>query len=165
MSDLEHRRRVLGERARKLADRAAKESGRAIRTQAAVVSVGSERFAFPSAAVREIVAMPKPTRLPGLPPFILGIAHCRGELVSVVDLARWFGVTTDGTPRFLLLLRAPAGLVGVTAEQVLGFRAVHEDELSPPDDASDRPVAAITKDLTALIDVDRLVADDDLLVR
>ncbi|MDH5491956.1 MAG: chemotaxis protein CheW [Myxococcales bacterium] len=167
MSESEDRRvRILRERAERLAAHGDRGGTRKVHLEIAIVSVGDERFGIPASGLREISALPSLTRLPGLPAWIRGITHARGELVSVVDLARWFEVKTDREPAFMVLLKAESGMLGLTVEEVLGFRPLHTDELGGADRAeqADRPISAVTNDLIAILDLDRLLGSEDLLV-
>ncbi len=167
-ADREARRvEVLRSRAARLA--AGKMGGadaRQIALEVALVAVGAERFGLPVAGLREILPLPKVARLPGMPPWMLGIAQVRGELVSVVDLGEWLGIEAGGKPTHLVLAEGEAGPIGLTADQVLGFRYVYSDELADADAAqrAKRPVTAITRDLVTVIDLDRLVRSDGLMV-
>lgn len=157
--------RVLAERARKLATRSSFVESRTVDATAAIVSVGSERFAIPSDSVRGIVPLAKPLRLPGLPPQISGVVHFRGELISVVDLAAYLGTRENGAPRFLVVVRAPEGPIGLAVEEVVEFRTIHTDEVEDSDGGGVRPTRAITRDLVQVIDIPRLVSDEALIVQ
>ncbi len=167
MSDRESelRAQVLRERARKIAARSGRAATREVHAHAVVVSVGAEHFAIPSDGVRELVPMPHVTRLPGTPRWIRGIAYCRGEIVSAVDLGAWFGVAMKAEPRYLALLRGPEGFLGLGVEEVVGFRTIHVDEITPVESGSHRPVAGMTKDVVALLDIGRVVGSEDVRVR
>lgn len=159
------RARILRERARKTADRTGLHVARPVRVQAVVVRVGEEQLAIPSTGVREIRVMPRVTAVPGTPAFILGMIYDRGELVSVVDVARWLGIPRSGALPYVALLRAPRGFLGMGVDEVVGFRAIHEDEMTHADERSARPVAGMTQDLVAVLDVPRLVSSEELVVR
>lgn len=167
MSELEtaRRARILRERARKTADRKALEQSRPVRTHAVVVRIGGEHFAIPSDGVREIRVLPRVTPVPSTPSFMLGIVYDRGELVSAIDLARWFDIPREGAPHYLAMLRGTRGVLGVGVDEVVGFRPIHEDEMTSVEDGGARPVVGMTRDLVALLDVERLLSSEDLVVR
>lgn len=167
MSDVETelRARVLRERAKKIAERSGHGATREVHAQAVIVSVGAELFAIPSNGARELLPMPHVTRLPGMPRWVRGIAYCRGEIVSAIDLGAWFGIATRGEARYLALLRGPEGFLGLGVEEVMGFRTLYADEITAGDTGSHRPIAGITKDLVALLDITKLLGSEDVRVR
>ena len=57
-------------------------------TRLLIIEVRGGLYALDSTAVREIVAMPVATRLPGAPAHVLGVVNLRGQLLTVVDLGQ-----------------------------------------------------------------------------
>jgi twitching motility protein PilI len=52
------------------------------------------RFVVPMEEVAELVKIPHTTHLPGVKPWITGVANVRGRLMTIIDLAQFFGVTS-----------------------------------------------------------------------
>jgi len=128
----------------------------------ALVGVGGETFGVPVDGMREIVRAPVLAPLPGLPAWLPGIVQIRGEILSVVDLARWFGIAVEGQPHYLVVLSDLDAPLALLVDAVLGFRDVHEDELASGLAAGGRPLLAITADLVCVLDLPALVRSDDL---
>src|SRR5215470_9121354 len=118
------RDQVLRARAERLARAERRGEAGEMTARVAVVAVGSERFGVPAERIRELVNVPAIAGLPGLPNWLPGIAQIRGELVSVVDLARLFGVEADEAPGCLVVVECAAGPLGLLASRNLGFRVV-----------------------------------------
>ena len=57
-------------------------------TRLLIVELRGGLYALDSTAVREIVAMPSATRLPGAPAHVRGVVNLRGQLLTVVDLGQ-----------------------------------------------------------------------------
>jgi chemotaxis signal transduction protein len=161
-TEIDKRARILDERARKLAARVPR-AARPIALDGVVVSIGGETFVVAAGSVREIRATPAVTRLPDTAPWIRGICYVRGEILTVVDIARWFETAVPLEGRFLAVLRGDRGRIAIGVDEVLGFRTVHEDELVPPS-SSARPVRAITRDLVSWLDVGLLLERREILV-
>ena len=83
-----------------------------------VCRVGAERFALPIAAVREIVAAPELTRIPGVPPTIRGVANVRGTLVTAVSGRSLLGTPGSDAGEWLLVLTMRDGRVGIVMDEV-----------------------------------------------
>jgi len=133
-----------------------------------LIAIGSEKLGLPTESLREIVKTPPLASLPDLPPWLPGMVQMRGELVGVVDLARWFGIAGDADPELLAIVEGPEGPLALRIEQVLGFRQVFVDEIVETFDRgasdSERPIRAMTKDLVTLVDLSRLLASEQIIV-
>ncbi|MGP1665160.1 MAG: chemotaxis protein CheW [Rhodanobacter sp.] len=80
--------------------------------------------------ITELLAVPPLTPVPGTQPWLLGVANVRGNLVPVVDLARFlFGTRTVHSDRTrLLLVRQSGGSVALLVDEVFGQRTVDEEQ-------------------------------------
>jgi len=167
MADTDDRRcqEVLERRARRLATAPRSREQRAVDSTVAIVAIGGERFGFPVEGVRQLVPRPPVAPLPGLPRCLRGVAQVRGEIVSVVDTAAWWGIPAT-TLGYLLILDGPAGAVGLLVDSVVDFRPIHADELVAglADGATSRPVRGMTRELVALVDLARLFDRPELSV-
>ncbi|MDI1446059.1 chemotaxis protein CheW [Polyangium sp. 6x1] len=150
------REEIFRRRAERLAQAASDDGPRRLAARVALVGAGAQRLGIPVEVLREIVPIPEITALPGLPRWLLGITHVRGEIVGVVDLASILGAGGERAGA-MAVVEGAGGPLGLAVESVLGFRDIHEDELSAQMKAdSHRPIQAMTKDLVAIIDVERL---------
>ena len=159
---------VLRRRSERLRGVSERSLGEDVVEQIAVLEVGAEQLGIPVSCLRELVACPPIARLPSLPAWIAGIVQIRGELLSAVDLASWLGIEAEREPGQLAVVEGPQGPVGLLAHRVLGFRELSEADLaheySGAGGVSERLVSGMTADLVAILDVEQLVADDDLVV-
>ncbi len=82
------------------------------------------RLLAPLGEVTEILTMPKLSRVPGVKPWVLGIANVRGTLLPVMDLAGFLhGRRTPLTKRSRVLVLNQHGVVaGLLVDDVLGLR-------------------------------------------
>src|SRR5581483_4275050 len=53
--------------------------------------LGEHWLVAPREDVREVITLPKVTRVPGAKPWLLGVANVRGNLLPVTDLAQMLG--------------------------------------------------------------------------
>jgi chemotaxis signal transduction protein len=93
------------------------------------VTAAGRDLLLPIAAVREIAALPHVTPVPGLPPWVLGVANHRGRIVPVIDVGAWFRTrfASRGDEPCLVLVevpsdaahRAPRGLVVEAVREVV----------------------------------------------
>jgi chemotaxis signal transduction protein len=59
---------------------------------ALVLPIGEERYAVPTASVREVAAAVRCTPLPAAPPWVLGVVNLRGEVVPLLDTSTMLGL-------------------------------------------------------------------------
>lgn len=98
--------------------------------------------------VNEILALPGVTPVPGAQAWLLGVANVRGNLVPVVDMTGFI----DGHPAYitdnsrLLLVRQPAGSVGLLVDEVFGQRTVASDQVREADAEADPAIARYVRE-------------------
>jgi len=134
-------------------------------------SLGSERYAIDSSAVKEVYALKEITPVPGTPPFILGVVAVRGRIVSVVDLGRLFGSSPRDTALFTkaIVLKSNTMEFAVLADEVPGLcrTPLADLQASLPTLTGTRKkyLRGVTSDRVAVLDAQMLLGDDSLIVR
>jgi purine-binding chemotaxis protein CheW len=91
-------------------------------------------YALPLAHIREVDRMPSVTALPNAPAWLLGAANLRGEIISVVDLAAFLGLTKNPSPRNSRLLACRVGNMeaGLVIERIRDIRELPDVAIRPP---------------------------------
>jgi len=94
-----------------------------------LISAG-ERLVVPAKGVRELMRFPPLTRVPGVHPWLKGVANVRGRLLTVVDLAGYLSGTmsTVGPAARVVALTGDAMAVGLLVDEVLGVRRYGDDD-------------------------------------
>lgn len=102
-----------------------------------ILRLGHEVVGLSLAEVREIVALQPPTRVPSVPPWILGVVNLRGTVLPLVDLGLKFGFgrTPSGSRSCVVVVDLPydggTAPMGVVAESVDDVTDVRADEVDP----------------------------------
>lgn len=132
--------------------------------------LAQERYLIESVWVREVVPLRELTPLPGLPAFVLGIIHLRGQIVSVLDLKKFFDlpdrglsdlnkaiVLSDGTMQFAIL-----------ADLIVGVHRLPLADLQAPlatlTDIRADYLMGITRQRAAALDGRKLLANPNIIV-
>ncbi len=91
--------------------------------------VGGLRLVSPMGEISEILKLPRLSVLPGVKPWLLGIANVRGRLIPVIDLHEYLGMTTTlPIVQWRVLVVEDEELVaGFLVEQSLGIQHFLED--------------------------------------
>jgi len=84
--------------------------------------LASETYGIESSFVREVYPLKDFTPLPGVPPFVLGIVNVHGQILSVVDLKKFFNLPDKGLGELnkVIILHNGRMEFGILADAVLG---------------------------------------------
>ncbi len=129
-------------------------------------------FGVNVAKVREVLRMPKLTRVPNMPEVVEGMAEIRGKLIPVVSLSRWMGINEPSERRKFLLhlefLRENVGIIVHDAKRIR--RITWSDIKKAPDILNDKLNGRITgvvhteDGLLIILDFEGILNDMNLLV-
>lgn len=101
--------------------------------------MGERFYVAPMGEVDEILHEPRYAVLPGVKPWIRGIANLRGRLLPIMDLHAFFGheLSPSRKPRRVLVIDYQDVFVGLLVDEVLGMQHFNERSLMPelPDDS------------------------------
>ncbi|MBC6428797.1 MAG: chemotaxis protein CheW [Cellvibrionales bacterium] len=94
--------------------------------RALACELGQSALLVAMESVAEVTHPPATTRLPGVKPWVRGIANVQGEILAVVDLHRFFALPDAPNPRTVRMLVITQGEVrmGLLVDRVLGIRQV-----------------------------------------
>ncbi|MCV6615722.1 MAG: chemotaxis protein CheW, partial [Cellvibrionaceae bacterium] len=78
----------------------------------------------PVGEISEMLEIPPSTRLPGVQPWVVGVANVRGRLLPIFDMAEFFGGKLGASRRQhrVLILERDNIYAGLIVEQVLGMQ-------------------------------------------
>ena len=132
--------------------------------------LASETYGIESMFVREIHPLKDFTPLPGVPSFVLGIANIRGQIISVVDLKKFFGLPDKGLGELnkVIILRNSRMEFGILADGILGTRSVPLDAIQAPP-ATVTGIGAeylrgVTETRVILLDAQKILDDEKTIV-
>ncbi len=86
------------------------------------------------AKVREVIKRPeKIVKSPGSPPEVEGIAKIRGEVVPIVNLARWMKIKEpEGAGRYVIVMEFLREIVGVIVHEAKRIRRIKWGDIKKP---------------------------------
>lgn len=113
--------------------------------------LGGCRYAVPMPAVAEVGRPPALTRVPGLPPWVAGVANWRGRVLAVLDIRPLLAADPaplDRRSRLVVLTRDGV-TVGLLTEGVEGTTDLDPERLEPalahlPDSAGNLLAGQVT---------------------
>lgn len=82
------------------------------------------QFVAPIGEVSELLEVPSYTHLPGVKPWVMGVANVRGRLLPLVNLAGFFGDRLEAQRKHhrVLVLEAGDLYVGLVVDRALGMQ-------------------------------------------
>lgn len=166
----EEKRRILKARARVLAQEPVKEVLDHDHLEVIEFLLSYETYGIESDYVREVYPLTEITPLPGTPPFVLGIVNVRGQILSVIDLKKFFELPEKGLTDLnkIIIVQDDDMEFGILADAVLGIRklAVKEIEAALPTLTGIRAqyLKGVTKERMVILDADRLLSDESITI-
>ncbi len=130
----------------------------------------SEKYGIQVMQVQEVLRVTEIAPVPGAPDYVLGIINLRGNVVTVVDSRKRFGLPekeSDDATR-IVIIESGDQVVGILVDsvaEVVDLRA-NDIETAPNvgTDESSRYIQGVSSqgdELLILVDVDKLLTDEE----
>ncbi|HXG57446.1 MAG TPA: chemotaxis protein CheW [Thermoanaerobaculia bacterium] len=136
-----------------------------------VFELGRETYAIESSFIREIDVLSDLTPLPCTPPFVLGIVNLRGEIVSVIDIRRFFDLPEKGLGDLnkMIVLESPRMRFGLLADAIAGVRRIALRDIQPSlptlTGIRERYLKGVNSERIVFLDGDKLLSDATIVVQ
>lgn len=133
--------------------------------------LAQEDYAIETRYIREACPLDNLTRLPGTPDFVMGVVNLRGEILSVVDIKRFFGLPEKGITHLnkLIVLELGNMVFSILADSLVGVRQLPITQLQNAQKNSTgingRYIQGITAAGLAVLDAGVLLTDEKIIVQ
>ncbi len=172
----EDTQRILKERAQTLAREAVPAEAADASIEVIEFFLAHERYAVASEYVREVYPLEELTPLPCTPAFVLGIVNLRGEILSVIDIKKFFDLPEKGLTNLnkVIVLESagskPGDMVfGIMADSISGVRRIPRVGIQPslPTLTGIREdyLLGVTAERMVVLDAEKLLTDEKLIVQ
>jgi len=148
-----------------------KASKRSTRVQYVTFRLADETYAINVMQVREVLRVTEIAPVPGAPGYVLGIINLRGNVVTVIDARTRMGLlpkSTDDLSR-VVVIEGRDHVVGMLVDSVAEVIELTDTDIEPaPSVGTDdgarciQGVACRDNQLTIIVDLNRLVSDDEM---
>jgi len=131
-----------------------------------VLVLGVERYGIAVHRVREVRPLGTPSVVPGLPDFWAGLINLRGALLPVLDVRRFLSVEASvfADPPQAVVVGGPTVEAALMVDAVQGVERFKASDIGPSANGTSSVVLGVTTDLVSVLDIDRLLADEALIV-
>lgn len=167
----EETQRILKARAQALAQEPVPAEAAGERIEVVEFILAHERYAIESQYVREVYPLENLTPLPCTPAFVLGIVNVRGEILSVIDIKKFFDLPEKGLTDLnkVIVLQSGNMLFGILADAIVGVRRipVADIQTSLPTLIGIREeyLRGVSPERTVILDAEKLLTDEHIVVQ
>jgi purine-binding chemotaxis protein CheW len=162
--------RILKARARTLARVAEGKEQAQEHLQVVEFMLAHEHYGIESVHIREVYPLKEFTAVPCTPAFVLGIINVRGNIVSVVDLRKFFDLPEKGLTDLnrAIVLHHPDMEFAILADLILGVRTIPIPDIqaSLPTLTGIRSeyLKGVTSDGLVILDATKILLDKKIIV-
>ncbi|MFA6970793.1 MAG: chemotaxis protein CheW [Gallionella sp.] len=167
----EDTRRILKERAEVLAREPAQTESADEWIEVLQFVLAYETYAVASEYVREVCPLEELTPLPCTPVFVLGIINVRGEILSVIDIKKFFDLPEKGLTDLnkVIVLESKDMIFGMLADSISGVHIIRRADIQPslPTLTGIRSnyLQGVTAERVVILDAEKLLNDEHLIVQ
>jgi purine-binding chemotaxis protein CheW len=167
----EETRRILKTRAEALAREHAPAATAGERLEVVEFVLAGERYAVETRVVRDVYPLEQLTPLPCTPAFVLGIVNLRGEILSVIDIKKFFDLPEKGLTDLnkVIVLESGAMRFGILADAITGVHRIPVAGIQPslPTLTGIRAeyLRGVTAGRTVILDAEALLTDPNIVVQ
>ncbi|MHB1240599.1 MAG: chemotaxis protein CheW [Gammaproteobacteria bacterium] len=168
---VEDTRRILKERAHALAREPITTEAAGQCLDVVEFTVAYERYAVESRYVREVAPMESLTPVPCTPAFVYGIVSLRGEMISVIDIKKFFDLPEQGLSDLnqILVLASQNMRFALLTDAILGVRQLPLSGIVPSlptlTGIREEYLYGVTRDRVAVLDAEKLLTDEKIVVQ
>jgi len=140
-------------------------------------ALDGEEYGIPILNVREIIGMMKITPVPRMPDFVLGVVNLRGKVIPVIDLRTRFGLDFKDfearTPIIVgeVVINGDIMQIGIVVDSVSEVIQVTNNDVEETPSFGVEVntkfilgIAKVDEGIKTLLDIDKVLTDDDLAI-
>ena len=139
-------------------------------TQWVTFFLDNEKYGIKVMQVQEVLRMTEIAPVPGAPQYVLGIINLRGNVVTVIDSRKRFGLPekeADDATR-IVIIEAGDNVVGILVDSVAEVVDLRTNDIeSAPNVGTDESskyiqgVSSVSEELLILVDVNKLLSEEE----
>jgi purine-binding chemotaxis protein CheW len=166
----EESRKILKARAKLLACEPVRQATPSEYVGLVAFALGYETYGIETSYVREICPLRELTPLPCTPSFVLGLINIRGQILSVIDIKKFFELPEKGLTDLnkVIMVHDENMEFGILADAILGTRSIPMEDILPPPSTFTGIRTDYLKGVTAepiiVLDIARMLSDKRIIV-
>ena len=164
-------KKILKARARTMAQEPPAEEAPEEQIEIIEFNLAYERYAIELSLVREVYPLKELTPLPGTRPFVAGIINIRGQIVSIIDLKKFFDLPEKGLTDLnkVIVLDNGAMTFGLLVDAVYSVHRISQQDIQPSlptlTGIRQQYLKGVTSDRLIVLDAARILIDPRVVIR
>lgn len=166
----EAKKNILRSRAKTLAREVETEGPADESIEVLAFLLAHEMYAIETACIREVYPLTELTPLPCTPAFVRGIINIRGQILTVIDMKKFFDLPEKGITNLnrVIVANKEDMEMGILADEIIGIRNIPVKSISPPPSTVKGIHAdylrGVTGERLIVLDMERFLADKQIVV-
>jgi purine-binding chemotaxis protein CheW len=166
----DEKKKILKERAKVLAHEPTEKETDEEKMEVVEFLLSYERYGIESSYVREVYPLKEFTPVPCTPSFVLGIVNVRGQILSVIDIKKFFDLPEKGLSDLnkVIIIYNDTIEFGILADDILGVHNIPFSELQPTlptlTGIREEYLKGITGEQVTVLDAEKLLSDKKIVV-
>jgi purine-binding chemotaxis protein CheW len=166
----EDKSKIMRERAKKLSARSKIEEAGEEKLEIVEFVLSGEIYGIESVHIREAYPLKNFTPIPCTPAFVLGVINVRGQVLSIVDIGRFFDLPRKGITDLNKVIVLGSGDMefGILADEVLGVSLIPlkdiQESLPTLTGIRAEYLKGVTNDRVTVLDAGKILLDKNLIV-
>jgi purine-binding chemotaxis protein CheW len=165
----EQDKKMLRERAKALAQKPLYDKKEEHCIEILEFILAHEHYGIKVSYIREVHPLKEFTLIPCTPPFVFGIINDRGQIISIIDIKKFFNLPAKGLfDHNVIIIHNDEMEFGILADAIVGIEAIPLSTIQPSlptlTGIREQYLKGITKDGIVILDALKLLSDKTLII-
>ena len=162
--------KVLKERAQKISDAQETENLNEAGIEVLKFELANEIFAFEIKYIKEVLPVKEITELPLKENFVLGVINLRGQIISVLDIRKLYGIPERGISNLnrVIVLKNEKIEFGILADNIIDVTKILsssiQESFTGVDEFRKEYLLGVTPDRVVIIDANKILNDKKIII-
>lgn len=132
--------------------------------------IGKEQYAIEPIYIREVYPLLGLTNIPCTPDYVLGVINLRGQIISVLDIKKFFEIPDSGITDLskVIVLKDRNMELGILADKIIGVERVLEENIQTSlptlTDIREEYLKGITNERVVILDGKKLLSSEKIII-
>jgi purine-binding chemotaxis protein CheW len=160
----EEKRTILRARAKSLAQEPERKREDEKCLEVLAFLLAHETYAIETQFIREVYPLTELTPLPCTPNYIFGIINIRGQILTIIDVKKFFDLPEKGITNLnrVIVVRNEDMELGILADEIIGIKSILGDDIIAGIGAE--YLKGVTEDRLIVLEADKVLSDKRLVV-
>jgi len=129
-----------------------------------------EHYGIESHYIREVYPLKDYTPIPCTPPFVFGLLNVRGQVISIVNIKKFFDMPEKGLSDLnkVIIVQGNKMEFGILADSIIGVRNIALSEIQAPmptlTGMREEFLKGVTEERMVILDAGKLLSDKNIIV-